>query len=126
MVGDTLLLEGEFEVTLQATSSGENAVGVTSTGFVLLNLTVTEDLEQEGAARDAIRHIQQARKDANFDVSDRIHLTLRADAKSKVALEKHAELIASETLATKLEITQGEGSLTIGDDGLIQIELVKQ
>ncbi len=126
MVGDTLLLEGEFEVTLQATSSGENAVGVTSTGFVLLNLTVTEDLEQEGAARDAIRHIQQARKDANLDVSDRIHLILRADAKSKVALEKHAELIASETLATKLEITQGEGSLTIGDDGLIQIELVKQ
>lgn len=126
MVGETLLLEGEFEITLQASSSEGNAAGVTSTGFVLLNLTVTEDLEQEGAARDAIRHIQQARKDAGLDVSDRIHLSLLADPKSKTALDKHAELIAEETLATKLEITQGEGSLPIGEDGLLQIELEKQ
>jgi isoleucyl-tRNA synthetase len=126
MVGDTVLYEGEFEITLQASSSEANAAGVTSTGFVLLNTTVTEELEQEGAARDAIRHIQQARKDAGLDVSDRIHLSLKADSKSKSALEKHAELIAEETLATKLEISEGEGALAIGEAGLIQIELAKQ
>lgn len=126
MVGDTVLYEGEFEITLQASSSEANAAGVTSTGFVLLNTTVTEELEQEGAARDAIRHIQQARKDAGLDVSDRIHLSLKADSKSKSALEKHAELIADETLATKLEISEGEGSLSIGEAGTIQIELAKQ
>ena len=126
MVGDTVLYEGEFEITLQASSSEANAAGVTSTGFVLLNTTVTEELEQEGAARDAIRHIQQARKDAGLDVSDRIHLSLKADSKSKSALEKHAELIAEETLATKLEISEGEGPLAIGEAGLIQIELAKQ
>ena len=126
MVGDTVLYEGEFEIALQASSSEANAAGVTSTGFVLLNTTVTEELEQEGAARDAIRHIQQARKDAGLDVSDRIHLSLKADSKSKSALEKHAELIAEETLATKLEISEGEGALAIGEAGLIQIELAKQ
>ncbi len=126
MVGDTVLYEGEFEITLQASSSEANAAGVTSTGFVLLNTTVTEELEQEGAARDAIRHIQQARKDAGLDVSDRIHLSLKADSQSKSALEKHAELIAEETLATKLEISEGEGALAIGEAGLIQIELAKQ
>lgn len=126
MVGDTVLYEGEFEITLQASSSEANAAGVTSTGFVLLNTTVTEELEQEGAARDAIRHIQQARKDAGLDVSDRIHLSLKADSQSKSALEKHAELIAEETLATKLEISEGEGTLAIGEAGLIQIELAKQ
>ncbi len=126
MVGDTVLYEGEFEITLQASSSEANAAGVTSTGFVLLNTTVTEELEQEGAARDAIRHIQQARKDAGLDVSDRIHLSLKADSQSKSALEKHAELIAEETLATKLQISEGEGALAIGEAGLIQIELAKQ
>ena len=126
MVGDTVLYEGEFEIALQAISSEANAAGVTSTGFVLLNTTVTEELEQEGAARDAIRHIQQARKDAGLDVSDRIHLSLKADSKSKSALEKHAELIAEETLATKLEISEGEGALAVGEAGLIQIELAKQ
>ena len=126
MVGDTVLYEGEFEIALQAISSEANAAGVTSTGFVLLNTTVTEELEQEGAARDAIRHIQQARKDAGLDVSDRIHLSLKADSKSKSALEKHAELIAEETLATKLEISEGEGALAVGETGLIQIELAKQ
>lgn len=126
MVGDTVLYEGEFEITLQASSSEANAAGVTSTGFVLLNTTVTEELEQEGAARDAIRHIQQARKDAGLDVSDRIHLSLKADSKSKSALEKHAQLIAEETLAIKLEITEGEGALAVGEAGLIQIELAKQ
>jgi hypothetical protein len=52
--------------------------------------------------------------------------TLKADSKSKSALEKHAELIAEETLATKLEISEGEGALAIGEAGLIQIELAKQ
>ena len=126
MVGETLLQEGEFEITLQATASEGNSAGVTSAGFVLLNTVVTDELEQEGAARDAIRHIQQARKDAGLDVSDRIHLSLLCDEESKAALEKHSQLVAEETLATKLELTIGAGTLPIGEAGLIKIELVKQ
>jgi isoleucyl-tRNA synthetase len=126
VVGETLLQEGEFEITLQAIASEGNSAGVTSAGFVLLNTVVTDELEQEGAARDAIRHIQQARKDSGLDVSDRIHLRLLCDEKSKAALEKHSELVSEETLATKLELSIGAGTLPIGEAGLIQIELVKQ
>jgi isoleucyl-tRNA synthetase len=104
------------------------AVGITSTGCVLLNTVLTPELEAEGAARDAIRHIQQARKDAGLDVSDRISLTLRVDSSSLDALSTHAEFIASETLAVEFDVVAAEvsGELSIGDAGLIEIELSKK
>ena len=94
----------------------------------MLNTVLTPELEAEGAARDAIRHIQQARKDAGLDVSDRISLTLRVDAGSLEAMTTHAEFIASETLATEFEVLAADvsGELSIGDAGLIEIELSKK
>ncbi|QKJ25151.1 isoleucine--tRNA ligase [Aquiluna borgnonia] len=129
VVDGTELFEGEFELNLVASnSSAESAVGVTSQGFVLLNLGLTSELLAEGLARDAIRHIQQARKDAGLDVSDRIALKLTADTESVDALEAHRNFIASETLATEFEILPGEviTDLTVGDSGKIQIELSKK
>jgi isoleucyl-tRNA synthetase len=129
VVDGTELFEGEFEITMVANKAdADQAVGITSTGFVLLNTVLTPELEAEGAARDAIRHIQQARKDAGLDVSDRISLTLRVDAGSLEALKTHAEFIASETLAVKFEVVAAEvsGELSIGDAGLIEIELSKK
>jgi isoleucyl-tRNA synthetase len=88
---------------------------------------LTPELEAEGAARDAIRHIQQARKDAGLDVSDRISLTIRCDEGSVAALEAHREFIANETLAVEFAIATASvsGELSIGDSGLIEIELAK-
>jgi len=123
------LFEGEFELTMVA--SGENsssAVGITSSGFVLLNTILTSELEAEGAARDAVRHIQQARKDAGLDVSDRISLSIKADSDSVAALEAHREFIAAETLATNIAIASGAATadLGIGESGFIEIELAKK
>jgi isoleucyl-tRNA synthetase len=125
-VGETVLEEGEYELALQASSSGSTAAGVTSGGFVLLDLEVTKELEQEGIARDAIRHIQQARKDAGLDVSDRISLKVFADSDSLEAISKHREFVCEETLATAFEISEGAGDLSVGESGLIKIELAKQ
>jgi len=125
-VGTTQLFDGEYEVSLQANSNEGTAAGVTSSGFVLLNLMVTEELEQEGVARDAIRHVQQARKDAGLDVSDRIHLSISTDQVTLTALKKHADFISEETLATKLQLEEGQGVLQVGESGLIKIELSKQ
>jgi isoleucyl-tRNA synthetase len=122
------LFDGEFEVTMVAASGNESsAVGITSTGFVLLNTQLTPELQAEGAARDAVRHIQQARKDAGLDVSDRISLTLCADETSIAALEAHRDFIAAETLATELKICSANAKteLSIGEDGFIEIELAK-
>jgi isoleucyl-tRNA synthetase len=125
-VGTTQLFDGEYEVSLQANSNEGTAAGVTSSGFVLLNLMVTEELEQEGVARDAIRHVQQARKDAGLDVSDRIHLSISTDQVTLTALKKHADVISEETLATELQLEEGQGVLQVGESGLIKIELSKQ
>lgn len=126
VVGGTELLEGEYEISMVASAAeSTSAVGLTASGFVLIDTLVSDDLAAEGLARDAVRHIQQARKDAGLDVSDRIHLALHADEGSLGALNTHKAFIAAETLATELTIKTGTGELNVGESGLLAIEIVK-
>lgn len=70
-----------------------------------LDLKLTSELRREGLAREIIRHVQQARKQAGLEVDDRIDLALDADGTDLDTLLKHgelADLIKHETLATKL------------------------
>jgi isoleucyl-tRNA synthetase len=69
---------------------------------VALDLAVTTDLRREGLARDLIRAVQDARREAGLDVSDRIELVVDADGEPGRALEDHREWIAGEVLATSL------------------------
>jgi isoleucyl-tRNA synthetase len=127
-VDGTVLLEGEYEITMVAAGDSElQRVGVTDSGFVLLNTVITPELEKEGIARDAVRLIQQARKDAGLEVSDRIFLTLTSDQETIAAFTEHREFIATETLATKFELRVGSVSahLTVGEGFGIAIELEK-
>lgn len=66
---------------------------------MILDTRVTDDLEQEGIARDAVRAVQEARKQAGLDVSDRIVLSLNVGPEYADALLAHASLIADETLS---------------------------
>ena len=70
-------------------------------GFAL-DIEVNDELEVEGRARDFVRLVQQARREADLVVSDRIELAVRASEPWIVAIEAHRELIAGETLATSL------------------------
>jgi isoleucyl-tRNA synthetase len=72
-------------------------------GFVVLNTEVTPELEAEGAARDLVRAIQQARKDAGLNVSDRIRTTVTAAQGIVDALLANAELVKTETLTVRLD-----------------------
>ena len=72
------------------------------TGVIVLDVDVTPELEQEGRARDLIRLVQQARRDADLAVTDRIALTLAADDDWIDAARAHEDLIAGETLATSI------------------------
>jgi isoleucyl-tRNA synthetase len=127
VVDGTELIDGEFELSMTAAAVSEDfRVGITSGGFVLLDTKVTQELEREGCARDAIRQIQQARKDAGLDVSDRISLALTADDESVVALEEHRDLISAEVLALELSIHAGSvDGVQIGESGSLGIELSK-
>jgi isoleucyl-tRNA synthetase len=126
-VDGTELIDGEYELSMTAAAVSEDfRVGITADGFVLLDTKVTAELEREGCARDAIRQIQQARKDAGLDVSDRINLSLVADSESAVALEAHRDLISAEVLALSLTISAGDVTgVQIGESGSLGIELSK-
>lgn len=133
---DGVVLEaGEYELDLVADFAG-GAEGEAPTdligilpggGFLILDGSVTAELAEEGLARDAIRLIQQARKDAGLDVSDRIKLSVTGAASVLAAVEAHRELVMTETLALELdaiEVELSEGS-ELGDGQLIAVSVVK-
>jgi isoleucyl-tRNA synthetase len=102
VAGGIALEPQEYELTLKVgdgTEEGPALALIPGGGFVLLATDTTPELEAEGIARDAIRAVQEARKNAGLDVSDRIVLALNAAPEHAEALETHRELIAAETLA---------------------------
>ncbi|WP_022870939.1 isoleucine--tRNA ligase [Yaniella halotolerans] len=80
----------------------ESAVAVIPAGFVLLNTAVDETLAAEGAARDVIRAVQSARRDAALDVSDRIHTSITGSEVVIEAIRPHETLISNETLSLQV------------------------
>jgi isoleucyl-tRNA synthetase len=66
---------------------------------VALDTVLTEELLQEGFAREVISKLQTMRKDAGFDVVDRIHVTCQADAELTAAINAHQGMINDVVLA---------------------------
>ncbi|MBN8543440.1 MAG: isoleucine--tRNA ligase [Alphaproteobacteria bacterium] len=97
------LLPTEYNIQLEPKPEyKDNAQAIsTNDGIVILDTKVSPELEAEGLARDMVRMIQQARKDAGLHVSDRIALTLELPAGFKAALN-HRDMIAEQTLAVSL------------------------
>ncbi|MFI7597319.1 isoleucine--tRNA ligase [Actinoplanes sp. NPDC049681] len=96
------LQEGEYELKLVAADVENSAPLPGDRGVVVLDTEVTPELAAEGLARDVIRVVQQARRDADLDVSDRITLTVAASEAVVAAVEAHRDFVAAETLATSL------------------------
>jgi isoleucyl-tRNA synthetase len=109
--GGLALEEGEYSLeTVAADSAGGSATGVLPRGgFVVLDTEVTPELAVEGLARDLVRAVQQARRDAGLDVSDRIALTIGGSEEVRAAATTHRDLITAETLATSYELIESDG-----------------
>ncbi len=89
------------EVVITETPREGWAVANESGATVALDLHITPELRLAGVARDAIRQVQEARKNSGLDVSDRIVLRFTTtDPATAEALAAHATLIADEVLAT--------------------------
>ncbi|USN96393.1 MAG: isoleucine--tRNA ligase [Candidatus Nomurabacteria bacterium] len=74
---------------------------------LMLDLNITPELRREGLAREVIRHVQAARKDAGLNVDDRIKLSLSTGADElQNAIDEHSDTIATETLAK--EVSDGK------------------
>ncbi|MFM6962972.1 MAG: DUF5915 domain-containing protein, partial [Micrococcales bacterium] len=133
--GGVALEAGEYEMDLVANlaegvSHDERVdyIGILPTGgFVILDAKVTPALAAEGLARDVIRAVQQARKDADFDVSDRIKLSLSASQSVLDSIANHQELIKGETLSVELSLTVAEvtGGVEVGEGEQVAISVAK-
>ncbi|MSW97650.1 MAG: isoleucine--tRNA ligase [Actinobacteria bacterium] len=110
VAGGTQLESGEYELTLETAATGDHddraLALIPSGGFVLLDVTTTPELEAEGLQRDVIRAVQDTRKAAGFDVSDRIVLDVVCfdqDDADALVLDTGAD-IPGETLATEFSV----------------------
>ncbi|MCU1580070.1 MAG: isoleucine-tRNA ligase [Rhodoglobus sp.] len=100
VVGGVELHSGEFDLELEAADAASAIAFLGDGGFVILDTETTPELEAEGLARDVIRAIQDSRKAAGLEVSDRISLAVTGSSEADIAaLSRYAEMIAGETLA---------------------------
>src|SRR5262249_4379569 len=95
---------GEYELKLAAADPDSTSALPGQAGLIALDLRVTPELAAEGTARDVVRVVQQARRDAGLAVSDRIRLTIGADGAVADAVQAHAGFVAAETLAVDLAV----------------------
>jgi isoleucyl-tRNA synthetase len=104
-VAGQVLQPGEFELALQP-REGAAATALRGNDAVIeLDVAVTPELAAEGRARDVVRLIQQARKDAGLVVTDRITVIIGADGDVADAVRAHREWISTQVLATGLELS---------------------
>ncbi|MGO2748156.1 class I tRNA ligase family protein, partial [Microbacterium sp.] len=111
VIVDGIALEPqEYDLLLETAGrpEGEALALVPTGGFVLLDTQTTPELEAEGMARDAIRVVQEARKNAGLDVSDRIILALNVSPENAEALQAYSALIAGETLSVGFAVQATE------------------
>ncbi|MEV0681354.1 isoleucine--tRNA ligase [Actinosynnema sp. NPDC050436] len=122
------LFPEEYEQRLVATDQGATAALPANSGLVVLDTSVTPELAAEGVARDLVRVVQQARKDANLDVSDRIALVVGVpDGEVADAVRRFEAFVAAETLADA--VTYGEvaggASGSVGDGVQVAVAVTK-
>lgn len=114
MGDDTLeILPEEVEVRAEARSGLE----VASEGAYLaaLQTELTPELVREGLAREFVRRVQDLRKQADFDIADRIHMQVSASPDLEQAIREYQDYIMGETLTLKLEFGEVEDSAASGD-----------
>ena len=105
--GGIELEPGEYELDVVIEGAGDNpdsASALLGNGSVVLDTVVTPELAAEGVVRDLIRVVQQARRDAGLDISDRIRLGVDGGDAVTDAVEAHRDMLAAETLATVVEL----------------------
>ena len=94
---------------------------------VALDISLTEDLIDEGIARELVNRIQNIRKDNGLKVTDKIDISFLADESLKEKIDKNRKYICSETLGEKIDFPHkmNEGTEVVFDDIKIQITIKK-
>ncbi|MDG4772381.1 isoleucine--tRNA ligase [Solwaraspora sp. WMMD792] len=96
------LADGEYELKLVAADPEHSAPLPAGQGVVVLDTTVTPELAAEGLARDLVRVIQQARREADLRITDRVRVTVAAGAEVAAAVRAYQDFVAGEVLADEV------------------------
>lgn len=121
--GNQITLErDEFEISSQDIPGW--LVASNNRVTVALDVTVTEELRQEGIAREFINRIQNLRKELGLEVTDKIRLIIKEHQEISSAIIRHKDYISNQTLAGELqlmpEIIEGKGTKMVEIDNTIQ------
>ncbi|MDH3012043.1 isoleucine--tRNA ligase [Gordonia alkanivorans] len=108
---------GEYSRKLVAVEPDSTAELPGGKGLVVLDTAVTPELEAEGWAKDRVRELQDARRNLDLDVSDRITVRLVVPAERLEWAQTHADLVAGEVLAVEFDVTAdgAPGAIELGD-----------
>lgn len=130
----TLCKEGKFELVLDGETSvelsladilfsheaGENAVVLEDEGtFVILDTHISAELKQEGLARDFNRQVQNLRKEAGLELTDRIHVSYTGSITVAEAIDTHKAFLCSELLAddiVRVESLATPNTVKVGEE----------
>ena len=130
--GDVTLNKGDYEI------SSEDMPGwlVATEGAmtIALDITITEELKQEGVARELINRIQNLRKGSGFDVTDKVDVVIFADgedgAEIAASLENFADYIGAQTLALSVKAASlaeaGDAPEVEWNEGSIKIRVTRR
>ena len=117
------------EMLLIETESAQGFACAEGEGYLVgLDTTLNADLEREGVARELVRAVQDARKRAGLEVSDRIVLGIEGDESVRAAIAAHKDYIMAETLSSEWAWPQGVGVFVDkepDDPFRVEIRLVK-
>ncbi|MBN2780874.1 MAG: class I tRNA ligase family protein, partial [Candidatus Marinimicrobia bacterium] len=102
----------------------DGVAAVEDKGYVaILDIALTDDLIREGQVRDLVRHIQTLRKEANYNVDDRIAVAIAASPEILAAVGSNREYLEAETLGVLTQDVSGEGvsfkEINVGNEVII-------
>jgi isoleucyl-tRNA synthetase len=129
-VVDGRTIELEPEALLVESESAEGFACAEDAGFLVgLDTTLTDELKAEGLAREIVRGVQDARKQAGLEISDRIVLSVSGSAEIEAVLDEYRNYVMRETLATRWAEPPAESAFAVEhatDGPALRIALAKE
>jgi len=110
VAGEVVLEEGEFELVAVPIDEQSARVLANAGGVVVLDCQPDLELEAEGTARDIVRQVQEERRKAGLNISDRIRLSLALSEEIASIVGPHLGWIAAQTLADEIEVLTLDGA----------------
>jgi isoleucyl-tRNA synthetase len=104
VVGDEKITLALEDVEIQTEDIPGLTVATEGQLTVALDINITDELKQEGIAREFINKIQNLRKESNFEVTDRVNIAIEKHADFNEAVLNYKDYICTQTLANQLNL----------------------